>query len=61
MTSPLNISKHLSISEDFSKVDVKHVTRFLHHDVVVMAIANAQDIGSNAVAGTRTSEIINCL
>ena len=58
---PLYAAEHLSVAEDLAKVDVEHVTGLLDHDVVVMAITYAEDVGSNAVPGTGTSEVINSL
>ena len=59
-TLPLNVAKHLSVSKDFAKVNVKHVSRFLDHDVVIMAITYPQYIGSNTVASTREKECLGC-
>ena len=43
---------HLSVAEDLSKVDVEHVPGALHHDVVAVTVADAEDKGRHTVAGT---------
>ena len=58
---PLNTPKHLCISQDLAEVNVEHVARFLHHDVVIVAITYAEHICSNAVPSARACEIIHCL
>lgn len=42
----------LPVSQKMPEVDVKELARFLHHDVVVMAIPNAQHIRRNTVSCT---------
>ena len=58
---PSNTSKHLCIAEDLPKVDVEHVSRLAHHDVVVVAVTDPQHIGSHTVASTRESKVLHCL
>jgi len=38
---PLEIAKHLSVSEEFSKVNVKQMSTLFHHNVVIMPITDA--------------------
>lgn len=52
MEIPFEVSKHLRISQEFSKVYVEHVPRGLKHDVVIVAIANTKDVGCHTVSGT---------
>ena len=57
----LDGTKHLCISQDLSKVNVKHVSRPLNHDVVIVTITYSQHVGCHTVAGTRVSEVLCCL
>lgn len=59
--SPLDVSKHLRVSQELSKVDVEHVTAGLQHDVVIVAVADSQDVGGHAAAGTRVDEVLHSL
>lgn len=59
--APLDGAKHLRVAENLAKVDVEHVARPLHHDVVVMAITDSQYVSSNTVSSTRTGEIVHRL
>ena len=61
MRGPLDAAEHLSVPQDLAKVDVEHVSRPLHHDVVVMAITDAQDVSGHAVPSTRTCEVVHRL
>ena len=58
---PSNTSKHLCIAEDLAKVNVEHVSRLAYHDVVVVAVADPQYIGSHTVASTRESKVLHRL
>ena len=46
----LEAGKRLSIAQILPKVNVKHVSRKLDHDVVVVAIADAQYVRGDAVS-----------
>uniref|UniRef100_A0A147BEZ2 Putative secreted protein n=1 Tax=Ixodes ricinus TaxID=34613 RepID=A0A147BEZ2_IXORI len=48
----LEVDKHLRITKELSKVNVKHVSGGLQHDIVVVPIADAEDVGGDAVTGT---------
>ena len=50
--APFDVTKHLCVAKDLSEIDMKHVSRLLHHDVVVMAIAYSKNVRSHAVART---------
>ena len=58
---PLDVAKHLSVAEDLSEVNVEHVSSALHHDVVVVTVADAEDKGRHTVAGTRQGEVLHSL
>ena len=47
---PLEVTKHLGVSEELAKVNMKHVTSVLDHDVVVVTVADAQEIGGDTIA-----------
>ena len=38
---PLEIAKHLSISEEFTKVNMKQMSTLFHHNVVIVPITDA--------------------
>lgn len=61
VSSPLDVSKHLRVSQELPEVDVEHVAAGLQHDVVVVAIANSQDVGRHAAASTRVDEVLHRL
>lgn len=44
-----------------AKVNVKNIAILVHHDVVRIAVANAEYESGNAVAGTGMSECSYCL
>lgn len=50
--SPFEVTKHLSITQKFSKVDVEQMTRCLKHDIVIVAITDPQDVCCNTVSST---------
>lgn len=52
LVSPLNVPKHLCVSQELSKVDVEHVTTGLQHDVVVVAVTDPQDVRGHTAAST---------
>lgn len=58
---PLDVSKHLGVSQELPEVDVKHVTTGLQHDVVVVAVTDSQDVGGHTAASTRVDEVLHCL
>lgn len=59
--SPFDVSEHLCVSQELPEVDVEHVTAGLQHDVVVVAVADSQDVGRHAAAGTRVDEVLHRL
>lgn len=56
---PLEVPEHLSVSQKLAKVDVKQVAGRLEHDVVVVPVADAEDVGGHAVAGARGREVLD--
>lgn len=58
---PFNTSKHLCIAHYLPEVNVEHVPTFFQHDIVIVAVADAQDEGSNAPPGTRVQEVHHSL
>ena len=49
----LHLNKFLDffLTEELSKVDVEEVAGLLDHDVIVVAVADPQDVGHDAVPG----------
>lgn len=48
---PFEISKHLRVAQEFTKIYVKQMTRSLQHNIVIMTITDAEYVSRNAVAG----------
>lgn len=59
--SPLDVSKHLCVAQELSKVDVEHVTTGLQHNVIIVAVTYSQNVGGHAAAGTGVDEVLHCL
>ena len=51
---PLEVSEHLGITQELAEVDVKQMAGLFHHDVVVVPVADAQDVRHDAVTGARS-------
>lgn len=49
------------MSQELPEVDVEHVPTRLQHDVVVVAVADSQDIGGHAATGARVDEVLHGL
>ena len=47
---PLEGAEHLGVPEELAEVDVEEVSAVLHHDVVVVPVADAQDVSDDAVS-----------
>ena len=47
---PLEGAKHLGVTEELSEVDVEQVAAVLHHYIVVVPVADAQDVRDDAVS-----------
>lgn len=45
------VAKHLGVAEKFAKIDVEQMAGRLEHYVVVVPVADAQDVGGDTVAG----------
>lgn len=54
---PFEASKLLRVAHDFAKVDVKHVSAVLQHDVVIVTVTDAQDEGGHTPASTGVDEV----
>ena len=57
--APFDVAEHLGVAEELSKVDMKHMTRLTDHYVVVVTVADAEDVSGNAVTGAGPSERLN--
>lgn len=58
---PFKAAKLLCVAQDLSKVDVKHVSAVLQHDVVVVTVTDAQDEGGHTPACTGVDEVHHSL
>lgn len=59
--SPFEASNHLCVAQELAKVDVEHVPCGTQHDVVVVAITDAQQVGGHAAARTGIDEVLRGL
>lgn len=51
-TISLDGSKHLSIAEDATKVNMEHVSSLADHDIVIVTVTDTKHIGGHAVTST---------
>lgn len=58
---PFKASKLLRVAQDLAKVDVKHVSAVLQHDVVIVTVTDAQDEGGHTPACTGVDEVHHSL
>lgn len=49
------------MAQELAEVDVEHVAAGLQHDVVVVAVADAQDVGGHAAACARIDKVLHRL
>lgn len=49
------------MAQEFAEVNVEHVAAALKHDVVIVAVADAQDVGCHTAACTGVDEVLYCL
>ena len=56
--SPLEAPEHLGVAQELAEVDVEHVSGGAQHDVVVVAVTDAQHVGGHAAARTRVGEVL---
>ena len=54
-------SNLLIVPECFVEVNMEHVTATCEHDVVIVAISEAEDVSSDGISGTGSSEIVDQL
>lgn len=46
------------MAQELAKIDVEHVTSGAQHNIVIMAIADAQYVGCHTASGTRVDEVL---
>ena len=56
---PIERTEFLRVAEIFAEIDVKQVSGFLHHDVLVVPIADAQNVRRHAVRGARIRQVVD--
>lgn len=54
---PLDAAELLRVAHDLAEVDVEHVTAVFDHDVVVVAVADAQNERGHTPAGAGVKEV----
>lgn len=47
---PLDVAEHLRVAQEAAEVYVEHVARGLQHDIVIVPVADAQDVRGHAAA-----------
>jgi hypothetical protein len=52
------VRTHLEVTEDVAEVDVEEVCLHGHHEVVVVAVAEAQHVARHAVRRRRYQEVV---
>jgi len=58
---PFDAAKHLRVSEELGKVDVKNVSGMFDHNVVVVTVTDSKHVRSHAVTGATGCEIMHRL
>lgn len=58
---PLDITEHLCVAQEAAEIYMEHVARGLQHDVVIVSVTDAQDVGSHTTARTRVDEVLHSL
>ena len=59
-TVPFEITKHLCVTEEFTKINMEEMAGGFDHNIIVMSIANTEDISRHAITGTRSRKIVHC-
>lgn len=54
---PFKATKHLCMTQKFSKVNVKHMPCVSEHYVIIVAVTNSQHISSYTASCTRVNEV----
>lgn len=58
---PFDVAKHLRMPQELAEVDVEHVSTCLQHDVVIVAVADAENVSGHAAASTRVDKVFHSL
>lgn len=58
-TVPFEITKHLCITEEFPEINMEKVARGFDHNIIIMSITNAENVGGHAIAGAGSREIVH--
>lgn len=56
---PIERAEFLRVAEILTEIDMKQMSGPLHHDVLVVTIANAQDVRGDAVACARVYQVVD--
>lgn len=49
---PFDVTKHLSVAEEPSKIDMEKMTGFPQHNIIVMSVTNTKYVSSHTVTRT---------
>ena len=52
-------SERLRIAQILSEIDMEHVTGIFYHNIVVMSIADAENISGKTIGSARFCEVVN--
>lgn len=58
---PLDVAEHLGMAQEAAEIYVEHVAGCLQHDVVIVSVTDAQDVGGHTAAGTGVDEVLYSL
>ena len=50
---PFKVSEHLCVSQEFSKINMKEMTRCFEHDIIIVPVTDTQNICDNTISCTR--------
>ena len=49
---PFKVSEHLRISQEFSKIYMKQMTRCFEHDIIIVSVTDTQNICDDTISRT---------
>ena len=55
---PFYVAEHLCVTEELGEVDVENVSGMFDHDVVVVAVTDAEDVRRDTVASAARREVV---
>ena len=55
----VDVAEHQRVAQELAKVNMEEVARGLDHDVVVVSVPDAHDVGDHAVPGAGPGEVLH--